>query len=111
MENINLTEEQINNARLHMFDEVCAWENGNVRLTVMSEVSAPANDDFWVNGNQSQIIVTFEVAVWENDEPIHSSVRFFPEDFESAWEEFRFQALVQKGKMTDKFSLKKRRFK
>ena len=86
-----------------MFDEICSWEKSNVRLTAMSEVSEPANDNFWNEGNQSLIIVNFEVAVWENNEPIHSSVNFFPEDFDSAWEEFRFQALVQKGKMTDKF--------
>ena len=103
MENINLTTEQINNARCHFFDEVCAWEKGDVRLTAMSEVSEPAGDGFWTNGNQSQVIVNFEVSVWENDEPVDSTVNFFPEDFDSAWIEFEFQALIQKGKMTDIF--------
>lgn len=58
-----------------------------------------------VDGDRDFIFINYEVGLWNDNDPMDngSHLQYFNEDFDSAKEEFRFQALIQKGKMTDKF--------
>ena len=94
MENINITIEQKN----MIINESCSdcmlvEEYSNLRLIAM------------VDGDEDFMFINYEVGLWDDNNPLDngSQLQYFQEDFDSAWEEFRFQALVQKGKMTDKF--------
>jgi len=91
IQNINLTDEQISNAQVHFFDTLFFFEVGNTRLTALTDILHPVHpksidemlelDDL--------VFVNFEVAEWDDEGPIDSTVQFFPEDFDSAMEEFK----------------------
>lgn len=94
MENINITAKQKN----MLINEGCCdcmliRGYGDLRLIAI------------VDGDRDFMFINYEVGLWNDNEPIDngSHLQYFNEDFDRALEEFRFQALIQKGKMTDKF--------
>ena len=100
MENINLTEKQIELAGVHFFDTLFTIEGkGGMKLTAMTEC---VNSKLHNPDGTPFVFVTFEVARWAEDEdgdlvPQHPNVWFFPEDFDGAVEEFEFQNLIRRG--------------
>tara|TARA_R110002020_G_scaffold462445_4_gene681952 strand:+ start:1995 stop:2276 length:282 start_codon:yes stop_codon:yes gene_type:complete len=93
MENINITAEQRNMLIGGCCDCMLVDEYDNLRLIAM------------VDGDRDFMFINYEVGLWGDNTPMDngSQLQYFNEDFDSAEEEFRFQALIQYGRMTDRF--------